>query len=387
MQADPMKCLPLVVTLLWPCLVAGAADPQVVPIDDNERVVHVVGMPFNHSYCAPRLETLLLERFAWRGLVVRRVELRRSMASLLSELDARVLIHRPTLVVLQAGNNDLYGQRAVTFDFGAYQGPTEEIVKRLGGAGVKVILCSVTPFDNGSTPDRLLGPVAGLKTWVDAARQIAARHHAVFVDQFTEAVGWPMIGNDVKSKFFYDRHGHEKSWQLFAKQVRFEAAGTETVVNVGTGRTECRDAAVAELKIQSDHVSLTLQNKAGGGEVLVKFEGLARGRYRVTANGKQLVAKSAIELAAGVDLSPQLETRAASEEFQEELDRGHIAVASLAEIQNYRLPSWVKLADFQAQQQSALRRALDAVATHDSTLRALTVPKPLAIRVERIEDR
>ncbi|MBC8870458.1 MAG: hypothetical protein H8E44_13635 [Planctomycetes bacterium] len=73
--------------------------------------------------------------------------------------------------------------------------------------------------------------------------------------------------------------------------------------------------------------------------------------------------------------------------FQEELDRGHSAVASLAEIQNYRLPNWVKLADFDQQKQAALRRALDAVATHDSTLRALTVPQPLAIRVERIEDR
>jgi hypothetical protein len=361
--------------------------PQVVTIGDNERVVHVVGMPFHHSYCAPRLETLLLERFAWRGLVVRRVELRGSMASLLAEFDTKVRIHRPTFVVLQAGNDDLYHQRAVTFDFGVYQAPTDEIVKKLRGDGAQVILCSVVPFDNDSTPGRLFGPVAGLQTWVEAARQIAARHRAVFVDQFTEAVGWPMIGNDSKSKFWYDPQGHEKSWKLFTKQVRFEPAGSEARINVGTGRTECRGATVSELNVRPDRLTLALQNEAGAGAVLVKLAGLERGNYRIFVDEKPLAVKSAEELAAGLDVGAGLKTRAATREFQEELRRGHAAVVQAADIAGYRLPSWVRLADFNQQKQAALRQALDAVATHDNAIRALTVPRALALRILRSENR
>lgn len=384
-----MKSLPLAVWIMFlPTLAGfGRAGPQVVHIGERERVVHVVGAPFNHSYCAPRLETLLLERYAWRGLVVRRVELHGSMASLLADLNSRVMIHRPTLVVLQAGNDDLYQQRAVTFDFGVYQTPTEEIVRRLRAAGVQVILCSVTPFDNGSTPDRLLGPMAGLKTWVEAARQIAARHHVLFVDQFSEAIGWSMIGNDSKSKFYYDPQGHEKSWNLFAKQVRFAPEGAEVFLNVRTGQTRCRGAVIKELKLRPAGVTLSLQNQAGGGGVLVKLEGLPRGGYRLLVDEKPLSVQSMEELATGLNLRAELKTRVATREFQEELRRGHAAVAQWADIENYRLPAWVKLADFQQQKQAALRRALDAMEAHDNAIRVLAAPKTLGLRIQRLEDR
>ena len=108
------KCVSLLPLLGAVALAAAGeeAPQQSIQIADNERVVHVVGSQFTHSYYEPRLETALLERYACRGLLFRQVAQDGSMVALLRDLDARVMIHKPTLVIIQAGNDDLIASTA-----------------------------------------------------------------------------------------------------------------------------------------------------------------------------------------------------------------------------------------------------------------------------------
>jgi hypothetical protein len=213
---------PLAALLVAGALTASAQPPTPVIIHDNERVVHLVGAPFSHVYCKPHLAKLLLARCAHRGLTYRRVPVDRLTAKgLLRDLEKKVLLHEPTLVVLQPGSSELRLQfRRPTFDFESYPAALERLVAAIRERGIRVILCSVTPMGEPSPGLDQLTPVhAGLKGWVDAARETARRHDAVFIDLFSEAVAWPMISG---LKNLYGPAEHETSWQLFRQQLRLE---------------------------------------------------------------------------------------------------------------------------------------------------------------------
>jgi len=203
-------------------LVAASKAAVEVPIDDHERVVHLIGTPFNHVYYEPRMEALLLRGYADRGLIYRRVNAGRNLAELLKNLESKVFIHRPTLVIVQCGIDDLASQsRQVEFDFQQYPKAIESLVQALRERRIKVVLCSPTPLGSASTREKLIFPLDGIKTWVDAARETADRHGASFVDLFSDALTWPMIGNHPKTLYQYDPEGHRKSWELFRQQLQF----------------------------------------------------------------------------------------------------------------------------------------------------------------------
>ena len=354
---------------------------QVLQIGDNERVVHVVGTPFNHSYYGDWLETYLLQRYACRGLIFRSVNC--GGVGVLRNLDGLVLIHKPTLVVLQIGNDDLDGQyRSQKYSFAEniYARPMEEIVKKLRAAGAKVVLCSVIPRGKDLTKDpkgQLIPPNDGLKTWVDQAREIAAKHGAAFADLFTETVDWPMINTP---KNCYGADMHQKSWELLLKQVSFGWIGSGVSMDAKGGQPACQGAAVTDLKTDGG-LSFALQNAAGVGPVMLKVAGLAAGNRVVSVNGKPFATKSAADLAAGIDLGLALQTQVGTKEYREEIARGHAAVAAMVVIQNYRLPAWVKVPDVEQQKQAAVEAALADVRTHDEAMRKMVAPKPWSVQI------
>lgn len=378
---------------LWPLLgvfvgtaIAHAA-PAVVPMGDNERVVHVVGTPFQHSYYGHLLETHLLLRFAHRGLIFRRVVVaNQHLESFAAGMDERILVHRPTLVVIQAGFDDLLARAqsayAPKLNFAWYSKGLEAIVARLRAAGVKVVVCSVPPWDNGSTRDRLIFPMDGMKGMVDAARQIAARHNVPFADIFTEAIGWPGIGNNAQCKYHYSPAEHQRFWQLLLSQVDFAFAGSVAQIDAKTLRTAADGAVIEGLKVNDGAISFTLRNAAGAGPAILKLTGLSPRPHAITVAGKKLTASTADCLSAGIDLGPHLKTKAGTKEFLDELARGHAAVAALPEIQDYRLPAWAKLTDFEQQKAATVRKAMAAIAEHDAAVRTMAAPEPLVVMVD-----
>ena len=375
------RLFPAVLSLLAITSAMAQAAPPVIQIEDHERVVHVTGTPFNHAYYGDWLETFLLQRYAHRGLIFRSVNRRSYSADgLARDLDTLVLIHKPTLVILQCGNDDLDKQyRSEKYDFAEalYARPMEIIVQKLRAAGIKVVLCSVIPRGTDGPKGRFNPPNDGLKVWVDQARKIADSHGVVFVDIFTDAIDWPMINKPQNS---YGADMHKKSWELMSKQVRFEPAGSNVTIDAKSGRTQCQGATVTDLQTGGG-VSFTLQNAAGAGMVTLKIANLPANNHVVTVNGKPFARKTAEELATGIDVGLALHTLVGTKEYKQELVRGHEAVASLSEIQKYKLPAWVEVADFQQQKQAATAASLIAIKAHDAAMRELVTPQPLAIRI------
>lgn len=371
-----------VIVGLW-CLSGGVVggEPSVLQIGDQERGVLIVGTPFNHSYNAPRMETLLLQQFACCGLIFRQVTLVNStLEGLLYEhFDDQVMIHKPSLVIIQAGLDDLLLQyRSQVYDFSVYPKNLEAMVKKLQEANVKVVVCSVTPCQNGSTKNKLIPPMDGLKTWVDAARDIASRHKVFFVDLFTEAIEWPMISGG----YFYDTQGHEKLWKLLTSQLRFEPVGSSVLIEADASQPpQCKGATVSALKTEAGSVSLILQNNAGAGPVMLKIQGLAAGKYEVMAGDKKMAEKSSEELKTGIDLGDNLQSQVNTKEYKDEIVRGHEKVGAIAAIRKFSFPDWVKVADFEGKKQAAIKVVLDELSQHDAVMRKLVTPMPMVIRI------
>jgi lysophospholipase L1-like esterase len=372
-----------VAALLLRGLLAAApeAAPAVVTLGDNERVVHIAGAVFTHAYYEPRLETLLLRLGAARGLTFRQVDAGGGLAALNEELETRVIALKPTLVIIQAGTDDLIRQyRRQTRDFAAFPKTIDTLLARLRAAGCRAVLCSPTPVGNGSAADKLLPPNDGLKGWVDAARDAAARHGVPYADLFSDALSWPMIGNDARARYFYDVEGHAKSWELLLRQVTFRPAtppATEIDVKALVGRSN--DGEVAELKAEAGAVAFTLKARSSGGGHALKVIGLPAGGYQITADGKPALKASAGELGTGVDIGPFLHISGSAKELREESGAGRAAFAAVNAVEQYRLPQWVAVPDFDRQKAAALAQAQAALAAHDDAAARLAAPAPLMI--------
>lgn len=209
---------------------ARAGDNSAIPLfrlGENERVVHLVSGPFGETGYAPRLEAMLLREFSSHGLIYRRVK--GPLGTVLPELETRIFIHRPTVVLIQTGNRDLVGQRH--YDFAGFPRDLETLVAKLSERRMRIIICSPTPVGSESRRGKLVFPVDGLNRWTNSAREIAARYHAPFVDLFSEAIEWPMIGNG-SARNYYAAPEHEKSFALFCRQLRFAAHGSTATAAV-----------------------------------------------------------------------------------------------------------------------------------------------------------
>jgi len=368
-------------------------SPQVVPIAENERVVHLVGQPFCHVYCKPNLETFLVTHFACRGLVYRRVPMtyiptrtglsRRFTAELLKDMSA-LLVHKPTIVIIQPGNSELLTQfrSYPNYDFDTYPKVLDSLVQKLRAQGIRVILCSTIPMGGFSaSQSKLVSPYDRLAGWVTAAREISLRHGAAFVDQFTEAVTWKMISSRQE---YYAIEEHEKSWALFLKQICFEPDGSRINIRADSLEAKAEGAAVSDVKRDGGTISFQLRNSAGAGPVRLAVERLPAGAYSVMIGGKEAFRKTAEELAQGLDVGSALTSQAGSKDFLAEIDAGHAATEALCSIPQFRLPSWVKLSDFEEQKNAALRKIEEELSAHDAKLRTMVAPATMSITVQPV---
>jgi len=373
---------------------ADPTSPQVVPIAENERVVHFVGHPFlNNPYYKPNLETFLVARFACRGLIYRRIPMGwmpmrtgvslRMTETMLKDMGDLLLVHKPTLVILQPGNIELKVQyrSCPNYDFDTYPKALDRLVQSIRAQGIRVILCSTIPMGTSESPSKLVFPNDRLAGWVTAAQEISRRHGAYFVDQFTEAVSWKMALFNADQDA-YAPEEQEKSWALFLKQIKFDPDGARVSIRADSREAKAEGATVNDVKGDGKTLSFLLQNSAGSGPVRLIVEALPAGSYSVMIGGKEAFLKTAEELAKGIDIGSALVSQVSSKEFLTELNAGYAATDALGDIQQFRLPDWVKLADFEAQKTAGLRKAEDQLSTHDAKLREMTAPAPLTIVVQ-----
>lgn len=377
MRTSAAVCFLLTSALVW----AESKAPTTVQLGDNERVLHLVGKPFTHVYAYLYLETMLRRYYGHRGLVYRRTT--GTMADFSRRLDGLLSVHRPTLVILQGSNEDLYNQwRKKVFDFSRYPKVLESVVARLREKEIRVILCSAIPV--GQETYDAEPQYHRLQEWVEAARGIAGRHRALFVDLYTKAKGWHMIGGRPRAKHHYDTKHHRKSWDLFLSQVCFQSPASTTRLDAKTGKAVAQGATVPDVKADPQATSLVLQNDAGAGSAMLSVGNLSEGTYAVEVNGKIAATLDADALAAGLDLGKHLRSQAGTRAFRQALEQLHSKIDSLTTIATYRPPNWVKVKNLEEQKQAAIRALLGGdVAKFEAEVRSMVTPEALRIRVLR----
>ena len=372
-----MKLATLIGLLVLTASVALAQQPTTLRLADNERVLHFISSPFDHSYCEPRLETTLRRYYARRGLVYRRVT-RSAVADFLRDLDGRLAGYRPTLVIVQASNADIQRQwRRKVFDFSKFPAALDALVKKLRDKGIKVILCSVIPV--GPKTYELEPQYKRLSEWVEAARRTAAKHGAIFVDLYTKAVGWHMIGRP-RAQLYYDVKHHRKSWDLFRSQVRFEPPLSQVRVNAKDGKATAEGASASEVKASAKSVSLVLQNDSGS-PLLLRIDGLAAGNYGLTADRKSVSTHTDQELAVGVDVSKHFKSQAYKRPHVLLGRELHKKLSGIDAIIKYVPPGWVKVKDLEAQKRAAIDKVEAEAAKLEAEVMKMLTPKPLRISV------
>ena len=289
------------------------------------------------------------------------------------------LAHEPTLVVYQPGSVEIARQfRRRTYDFTAYPQTLDRFLKRLCGKGVRVIACSVIPKGESGSLEQLTPTNDGLRTWVEAAREAARRHDAPFVDLFSQAVTWRMISN---AKTYYGAKEHQKSWELFASQLRFVSDAPFATVDAKTGRTRAHGAVVRDLKLSEGGTQFILACDVSAGPMELSVQNLPSGDYSVSLDDRPWRNGTAPEIAAGIDVAAALSARSTMKELHSAIESGYKITADAASVASYTVPSWVKAPDFEQQKRAELRRVRERLAAHDETLREMVAARPLRVAI------
>lgn len=355
----------------------GGESIAVVPVAEGERMVHVVASPFTHEYYQPRLEAMLLHRYAPFGLKYRRVK--SSLAEVAGNLDALVLVHRPSLVMIQTGNWDLVRLRH--YEFTEYPKQLEQVVARLTEKRIRIIICSPIPIGSDSRKDHLVFPVDELSRWAGAARQIAARHGAPFVDLFTDAIEWKVPGS-TRAANYYSAEQHRESFELLRRQLRFEPSAMAVTVDtkartVNSDLTRIRDVAWG---VQG--IAFTIEPMLGEGSAVLRVQGLGPGNFTVEIDDRVSPGvRSTSDLERGIELDLKPRSPPDLRPLQAELGRGQDLAAALTQIHDYGLPDWLTLADFAAQKSAALNEVVRKLEMQDARFAEQLRPPSVRIRI------
>lgn len=355
----------------------GGESIAVVRVAEGERMVHVVASPFTHEYYQPRLEAMLLHRYAPFGLKYRRVK--SSLAELAGNLDALVLVHRPSLVMIQTGNWDLVRLRH--YEFTEYPKHLEHVAARLAEKRIRMIICSPIPIGSDSRKGQLVFPVDELSRWAGAARQIAARHGAPFVDLFSDAIEWKVPGS-TRAANYYSAEQHRDSFELLRRQLRFEPSATTVTVDAKARTVNSDLARIRDVTWGVQGIALTIEPVLGEGSLVLRVQGLAPGNVSIEIDDRASPGvRSTSDLESGIELGLKPKPPPDLRALQAEIDRGQDLAAALTQIHDYGLPEWLTLADFAAQKSAALNEVVGKLEMQDARFAEQLRPSSLRIKI------
>jgi lysophospholipase L1-like esterase len=142
----------------------------------------------------------------------------------LARIDRDVLRHKPTLVTVMFGLNDM-----TRVPLGDYRANLDEIVNRCRAVGAEVLLC--TPNDVISTADR---PVERLRTYCDEVRACGRRLGVPVCDVYADLesqrerdpLAWRL---EMSDEIHPNMNGHRRIAEVLARAITGEAASLADV--------------------------------------------------------------------------------------------------------------------------------------------------------------
>jgi hypothetical protein len=387
-------------------LCAAASEPPAM--GDNERIV-LIGdamhglRPADHPLHDPELlAAYFLSRFPDRRITFTKVapDLA-TTATILAEADSRVLRWKPALVIVDRGVYDIYSQfRLLSPDYRVYRAAMEKLVAKLRAAGARVVLCSPTPIGNGSSPSNLVPPNDGLARLGGESREIAAANSARFIDVFAPLVRGDAAARGAKPPRPFFGNGvclfpEAQSMLAGAILEGLGASGeiSEATVDARTLTAQSRRCRVTNIARRGGAILFVRQDAcvpmpmptgalaslgAKYNRIVLRVAGLLAGDYELFIDGRQLGRLTREQLRDGINLAarPSALHTPPYDEYPRKVLCANDMAARIAEVACYKLPGWVKQADFEKQREVAIARQMAELENAQAQLRCLFRPKP-----------
>jgi lysophospholipase L1-like esterase len=176
-------------TLALLCLFTTIARAADLELHDSDRVVLLGNTLIERDRHHGEFETMLRSRFPGVAFTVRNLAWPGDTTAVqlrplnYGSLDQHLASAKPSVVFLSFGTSEAFDGPAGLKPF---TDGYDQLLTTVKKTNARIILITPAPYDPGSAPQPpLTDHNDKLKLYVDATRDLAARHHAAFVDLFT----------------------------------------------------------------------------------------------------------------------------------------------------------------------------------------------------------
>jgi lysophospholipase L1-like esterase len=395
---------------------AARSDGGELPVRNGDMVV-VVGDSITVSGLYERLiECYFRTRFPRWKIGFRNAGVNGYRADLGREVvDEDVLAWKPSVVIINYGMND--GRAPDGFQrYARHIGP---YVEKARSGGARIILSSNSPIDIGDPPGKFSDFNVHFHQMAQFARRYAAEHDIFFVDQFhplhelwgrnrqrsvwivvTWQSGTPGRPNDYVHPA---PPGHLTMAYTILKGMGVPGEVSYAAIDLPTGRTETRRAAISGLKISPGEVSFVRADEASpcgveegalAGNQLVPFldtvnsmplriTGLRAGPHDLLVDGVRVARFDASEFARGVNLGafPTSPVYGPGNRTLAAIGQQRRLVNAAREVLKFKPPPWARIDDLKRKKQAEWESLNKKVLAADDATGLAAQPSPLAIRI------
>jgi lysophospholipase L1-like esterase len=318
-----------------------------------------------------------------------------------------VLPLKPTLVTVKFGMNDHSYQAFREDIFRAYARSQEEIAKVLGGTGARVAFLTPQPIEERrSDPDKDVRNQS-LRRFADGLRDLAARAHSSFVDQFDpymsillrERAGNPQgfigggdavhpgpVGQTVMAWAVLKGLGAS----ALVSRAEIDAAAKKVEAAEGCRIEHLQQAGgVLSFDRIDDALPMPIDERAEKAlklapilEELDRLEmsvrGLPSGTYEVKIDGEAVGKVTSEDLAKGWNLAnaPGPITQQAREVLKLVFDKNNVFFRRWREVQLYSPPTWAQGPELETRRAQELARLDQEIAGIEQQIERARKPKP-----------
>ena len=321
-------------------------------------------------------------------------------------LDRDVLPLKPTFVTVNFGMNDHSYQAFRPDIFGAYARSQTEIAQVLEASGARVAFLTPQPIED-KRPDPDQDPRdQSLRRFSDGLREVAAKEHAAFVDQFdpymamllrerpSHANGYVGGGDAVHPGPI----GHTVMAWAILKGLQADALVSRVVIDAGSGKISTEGCKVEgfdhsgnqyHFERRDDALPMPIDERAEPALKLapilqdldryeLQVNGLPAGNYQLSIDGEPVGTATSEQLAAGWNLADQAGpiTRQARQVLRLVFEKNNVYFKRWRDVQLYVLPDWARSADVEARRAAELAKLDQEISDAEAQIDAARKPAP-----------
>jgi len=401
-------------------LIPGTLKAGSFEFRDGDRIVVVGDSITRQGDYVRYLENYLRTRYPQWKLAVRNAGVNGFTAQLgLPILDQDVLVWNPTVVIVNYGMND--GRRGDGVSY--YQTGIKAYLDQLQVKGVRIVLCSNSPLDNGDAPGQFTDYNRNFDEMARFAEALARDRGMPFVDQFhfchtlwgenrrrKEPV--PVSDQTLAPHPSDSVHARAPGQANMAYIILKTLGAPEEVSHVGidaAGQVETRNCTVTDVAIAPGKraVSFTradsaspcwLDDRGALGLALVPFNrelnrmglqvaGLEPGHYELKIDQIVHGQFTHEELARGINLADnrQSPVYAPGRKVGALVTDQKQAVDAARQVMQFQPPDWLAIPGLEEDKKREFARLKQAIDQRDEALAAAAQPKAQTYELKRIE--